>query len=205
MKQNYDKEKIILLVKDFILKNKRDPASCDFGKNNLPTTKTIERKFGGLRNLRKELGLLEDHRKGENRKKILKIIRDRERKYHTIVYKNLLKFFPEIAIHIESNITDDQRSRTDFKIFAAKDTIFFVDTFFPSTEESFKICVNNKKNIFKRSEKYITAENYKFIFVNLNEKIDRNKLTLGKDLSTKIMIIDYPEFLTLCEKYRTIV
>lgn len=86
--------------------NKRYPTTYDVDDFELlPSARQIQRRFGGLVNLRKELGLsIDNYSKGDSRSRIAIQSSVYGRKYETIVYNALLEKFDEKFIHIERPI-----------------------------------------------------------------------------------------------------
>lgn len=199
--KKYSDEHIENLFKDFIIKNKREPTYHDFGKNGFPHIKTLQRSFGKLSLLREKLNLYKDHRTGSIRSLKANKINKRAMKYYPVVSQELLKYFPEIAIHKESSITDDRRNRTDFKIFT-KNTILFVDLFYPSDMRSFGGCIGSKKKKYPRIKDLICTSEYRIIFVNMNPDLMSSNLKMKSLLPDKMYIRDYKDFLLMCEELK---
>lgn len=177
---NYTKEGVVSAIESFIKKNGREPEGSDFcNKNDLPNRRTIERRFGGLVSLRKELGLYSDHRTGKKRRDVANKINQRAMKLTTDFYKTLRTFFDEPFIHRESSIFDDRRNRTDFKVYAKK--TFLVDIFYPKNRHSLVGCVGIKSKKYPISLRDFMGDNFdKVIFVNLNESVPNN-IKVNKD------------------------
>ena len=203
MKKDNSKENIIKLIKEFIVKNNRPPVRSDFGRNGLPIIKTVERNAGSLNSLRKELGFGSDQRTGSDRRIVMKNVETRERKYYPVVDKDLLKYFPEISIHKESSLCDDRRNRSDYKIFASGIHLY-VDIFFPIHKASFYGCLNSKIKKYNSLQKLIINKNYQILLVNMNPKVTSKDLKRKNVLPDKFVILDYPEFIHLCEQYRVV-
>lgn len=192
--QKYTKESIKQSIDLFIEKFKREPSSHDFNhKNNLPNKKTIERRFGGLVNFRKEFGLYIDHRKGQKRKETALEINKREKEWSSIVYKKLLTFFQEPFVHRESSIFDDRRNRTDFKVYGKK--TFIVDIFYPKDRYSLLGCVSAKSKKYPPTLRdYMDKKFDRVIFLNLNDNIENN-IPLSKDF----FLMSQQEFWDYCQ------
>ena len=177
MKQyKYSKEQIINSIQEFIKKNGKEPSSHDFTlENNLPNKKTIERRWGGLTVIRKEMGLYVDHRTGVKRTDLANQINERSIDWNQKIYKKLLTYFKEPFVHKESSIFDDRRNRTDFKVYGKK--VFLVDIFYPKDRYSLQGCVRLKSNKYPDSLKSYMGNNFdKVIFLNLNEGVPNNVL-----------------------------
>ena len=175
MKQiTYTKEDIIKNINIFIEKYKKEPSSHDFKRiHNLPNKKTIERRFGGLVNFRKEFNLYPDHRIGQKRIDMANSINKRAMVHNKEIYQKLLTFFKEPFIHRESSIFDDRRNRTDFKVYGKK--IFLVDVFYPKDRYSLLGCVSLKSKKYPDNlRNYLDTNFDKVIFLNLNNEVQND-------------------------------
>ena len=74
-----------------------DVDDCDF----LPSSRQIQRSFGGLVNLRKELGLeVENYGQGKERSNLVSGFNIRGRQYENILFCLLKEHFDEKFIHV---------------------------------------------------------------------------------------------------------
>lgn len=162
--------------------NQEEIDECQF----LPSIKTIERKFGGIINIRSLLGLPEiGLSRGQNRSKIAAKIGARGFELEESTYRLLVEKFHEPFVHKESRITinNERRSvRVDFLVFHKKGK-FAVDVFYP--KEGRKSLANNvavKYRVYKNFpfKVYVVVGNPIFnedqLIVNHGAAIkDRNK------------------------------
>lgn len=195
--EKYSKEDIIKNIYAFIEKKGYEPASHDFIKaNNLPNKKTIERRFGGLRNLRKELNLYVDHRVGSKRSELANDINQRAVEWNSKIYKQLRQIFDEPFIHRESSIFDDRRNRTDFKVYGKK--TFLVDIFYPKDRYSLLGCVLHKQKKYPADLRRYLDNNFdKVIFLNVNKNITNNvQLSVKKE---DFCLMNLDEFWQYCK------
>jgi hypothetical protein len=194
--KTYTKEDIVKNINLFIEKYGYEPSSHDFtNENNLPNKKTIERRFGGLRKLREELGLYVDHRIGKKRSNTANEINKRAIKWNSIIYKKLLTIFDEKLIHRESSIFDDRRNRTDFKVYANK--TFLVDIFYPKNRQSLLGCVLLKQKKYPTDlRKYLDKNFDKVIFLNLNDKVEN---TIPLSVQSNFSLMNLNEFWQYCK------
>lgn len=192
----YTKEGIIENIHLFIKKHGREPASHDFKpENNFPDKRTIERRFGGLRKLREELGLYIDHRTGKKRGDLANDINKRAMKWNSLIYKQLRELFPEPLIHRESSIFDDRRNRTDFKVYGKK--TFLVDIFYPKHRQSLLGCVQHKQYKYPTDlRKYLDKNFDKVIFLNLNDKVENN---IPVSVQENFSLMNLTEFWQYCK------
>lgn len=191
-------EGIIAKMREFQVINGRWPDRNDFtNENGFPTPRSLERSRGNtFRELRRHLGIPEDHRIGGIRKKTALNALERERVYHKVVIDRLYTYFDPMRIHKESTISDDHRTRTDFKIYMKNGT-YLIDLFYAKNTSSWSGCVNHKKS--KYADLLYAAESnlQEVLFVCMNEDIPTEK-----KISDKIRVIGIKEFWKICEKHQ---
>lgn len=169
---NYFKPKYKELFERFFKENGHYPTSkeiddCDY----LPSARLFQRNYGGLANIRKELGLpITDYTKGDVRRNTAKIANKRANENENEIYKYLVEKFGKIAVHREYRFTDGSH-RADFYIFGK----FIVDVFFPKDKYSLLGCLNSK------IRKYQIFQNNNFILVPVIF------LQMNKDLSSEMV------------------
>lgn len=133
----------------------------------LPTSRSIQRKFGGLMEIRKQLGLnIADFRSGEYSSKRAHKINKRAHKIEKEVYSYLVGIFGVEFVHREYFFTDDKRTRTDFFIYH-KGGNFSVDVFFAEDRHNLIGCLNSKMRTYGE-DKMIQ---YPVIFLQMNDSI----------------------------------
>jgi len=181
-------------IKLFIQKNKREPSAHDFKRlNGLPTARMIQRKFGGIVALRLEMGLYPNHTAGNMRTRTAIEINQRSSELTQATYQKLLTYFKEPFIHRESSIFDDERRRTDFKVYGKK--TFLVDIFFPKDRYSLLGCVKSKVNKYPLNLRDYMGNSFdKVIFLNLNDKVPNN-IKVDKDFH----LMSQEEFGNYCQ------
>ncbi len=130
----------------------------------LPSSRQIQRRFGGLVNLRKILNLaIKNYTKGKSRARIVTKINIRGRKYENVVFKLLLSRINEKFIHVEKPINYENeynsKDRFDFYVYAKPDN-FAIDVFgagsnrgliniFNIKEKKYrKVVMKNDENLF---------------------------------------------------------
>lgn len=139
----------------------------------LPSARSIERRFGGVIELRKHLKLKtqSDFRSGKHStERALKI---NHRAHHTEakVYDFLRNLFGKEFVHREYFFTDDRRTRADFFVYDTNHG-FCIDVFYPSDRRNLTGCLNNK--LHKYSNEYMRQ--YPVIFLQMNENISQEML-----------------------------
>ncbi|MFA6602075.1 MAG: hypothetical protein WCT02_04430 [Candidatus Paceibacterota bacterium] len=140
----------------------------------LPSSRQIQRLFGGLPALRKLLnfkGQPEDFTKGEYSSARAKMIGERAHKVEKEVYTYLVSSFGEPFVHREYFFTDDKRNRTDFYIYH-KGGNFSVDVFYPKDQRCLSGCLNSKLKNYSRNPEI----KYPVVFLMMNKEISEEVL-----------------------------
>lgn len=144
----------------------------------LPSSRQIQRKFGGLEKLRKELGLkIETYTSGEDRSNKIASFNKRGRECENIVYQILNEIFDEKFIHIEKPTCNniimnayDNKSRYDFYVYA-KPNNFAIDVFGTDDERGVVKNMNIKE---KKYGKLKMKEDIYFVYFGKN--VNKNKV-----------------------------
>lgn len=141
----------------------------------LPSSRQLQRKYGGLPALRESLGLKgpTDFTKGEYRSKTALQINERGFKVERKVYDALVSRFGREFVHREYFFNDDKRTRTDFYVYADASN-FMVDVFFPKDRFNLIGCLNSKLKTYKAVNHFIKE---KTIFLMMNEAITEQEIT----------------------------
>lgn len=179
-KQNpWTLEELKLGLEHFYQENKRYPTSHEFDTfPYLPSSRQIQRTFGGLVKLREKLGLPQtDLTTGQHSRDRARKINFRAHKIEQEVYDILKKQFRVEYVHREYFFTDDKRTRTDFFIYTKTDT-FSVDVLYPSNKANLTGCLNSKMRSYKNR-----LNNYEVIFLMMNKEITQEEIK--KILSNK--------------------
>ncbi|MDD4819113.1 MAG: hypothetical protein PHH27_02975, partial [Candidatus Colwellbacteria bacterium] len=109
IKEGFERFKVI---------NGRLPIAPEIDKiDYLPSSRQIQRRFGGLENLRKTLGYTDTNfGKGLFRSEITNRVNKRGRESEKTLEKILKDKFGEVFVHTEK-IFDDSKNRVDFYIY----------------------------------------------------------------------------------------
>lgn len=170
---SWTNDNILEGFKKFFDENGRYPTAEEIDQYEfLPSSRQIQRAFGGLRNLRKKLGLeIADYGRGVNRSKIAFEANKRGGIGEKETEEVLINHFGEYFVHVEkplykyikseSELRKDSKCRVDFLVYA-KNYTFCVDVFFTNTLRTFI------SNINAKSKKY-TNLLIDVYLVNLNE------------------------------------
>lgn len=167
---------------DFYEKNNRYPTATEIDKHPyLPSARQIERSFGGVVVIRKNLKheTQSDFRSGAHSSKRAFKINKRAHFTEKIVYDFLVKKFKKEFVHREYFFSDDKRTRADFFIYD-KNGNFCVDVFYPSDKINLVGCLNSKLRKCEASH----MKQYPMIFLQMNEEIPDSlleKVTENKD------------------------
>jgi len=181
--------------------NKRYPTAREVDESEfLPSARSIQRRFGGLVELRKTIGLNGsiDFRKGEYSSDRAKKINERASVVEKQVHEYLINLFGVEFVHREFFFTDDKRTRTDFFIYC-KNGNFSVDVFFAQDRHSFIGCLNSKMRTYSSIEML----QYPVIFLHMNSKISSEEIeSILKNKKNKLLryqkVMTFNEFETFC-------
>ncbi len=164
----------------------------------LPSSKSIQRKFGGLIQLRKKLGLEADYRKGKHSTNRALLINKRASKLKKEVLEYLLSIFSSESLNQNYPFTDDRRTRTDFYIYSKKAN-FSIDIFYPKDRKNFIGCLNSKMKTYKN-----TTINHLIIFLQMNDIISKEEIALlllnkKNKLHKNQIVLTYGELKDFCK------
>ncbi|MDP9249549.1 MAG: hypothetical protein M3M85_03525 [bacterium] len=145
-KLSWTAEKIKEGFERFIKEQGRLPKSVEIdGLDYLPSRKLIERNFGGVEKLRKELGYSDTHfGKGKFRSAIAHKANTSGRTIELVVEKLLKDKFGEVFVHTEK-IFDGTKNRVDFYIYSPSGN-FGIDVFGTDTLHNLQSNMNVKLN-----------------------------------------------------------
>jgi len=142
----------------------------------LPSARQIQRNWGGLIPLRKQIGLdIESYGSGEARSKIALNINDRGRKLGIIVRDYLQEKFGEPFVHIERPVHMNSKDRFDFYVYA-KPKNFAIDVFGTTDIRCLIKVMNMKESRYKKDNILKNGEFLYFIYFSeyeLREDIEK--------------------------------
>lgn len=181
----------------FYQENSRYPSSPEIDVfEYLPSSRQIQRMFGGLQNLRKQMQLehsAPDHHKGNIRSKIAGESMFRASNYEEDYYKFLISKIPEVFVHEHKVIRcGDYKTSTDFFIYPPNSNDGLVIDLFYAMD-----IINLMKQVKIKEPKYNPMP-YQIFFISMNEGISQevidmkvaNKQTeLSKNI--KVYNVDY--------------
>lgn len=155
----------------FIETNGRLPSADEVDMiSYLPSSRQIQRRFGGLRTLRAQLGYEDvDFASGANRSNIQKSSRVRANQAEREFYKWLVNRFGEPFVHAEKEY-GDIRNRADFLVFAKNLTVG-IDVFATITIRTLR------KNVDIKAKKYTSFPNrLPLLFVVWGEEFNQGDI-----------------------------
>lgn len=194
--QQWTLEKIRDGFEKFIQEHQRLPTSPEVDASlYLPSSRQIQRLFGGLPQVRELLGYSDTNfSKGSHRQNIAhaanRISRETENKVRDILFEK----FHEPFVHIERPIDSLKKTRTDFFVFNPLEN-FCVDVF--ATETSHNLGTHLHIKLKKYS--HIQQKIYFVLFSeNLTEGDIRTLLSNRKeDLPKTIQVVTLPSFIKI--------
>lgn len=184
-KKPWSLEELAAGLQSFYQKHQHYPTATEIDTYPyLPSSRQIERRFGGLVSLRRQLKLKSqfDLREGSHRSNKAREINQRANLLEQEVYLFLIKVFGREFVHREYFFSDDRRTRADFFVYDT-DGGFCVDVFYPSNRRNLSGCLNSKLNKYQ-SER---MKEYPVIFLQMNKEIDQE--TLGGLVKNKKKIL----------------
>jgi uncharacterized short protein YbdD (DUF466 family) len=167
-------EKISAGFEKFKKEHDRYPTALEIDSYaHLPSSKQLQRRFGGLIEIRKQLKLdgPTDFTKGAHSSERARMIGKRAHKVEKGIYDYLVNLFGKPFVHREYFFTDDHRTRTDFFIYC-KNGNFSVDVFYPKDKKNLIGCLNSKMKTYG----YAIMINYPVIFLMMNEEITAEEI-----------------------------
>ena len=169
MNNSWSTEKIKEGFERFKIENGRLPTAPEIDSlDYLPSSRQIQRKFGGLEKLRGLLGYQDTHfGKGAYRSSIANRSGIRGRDTELALEKILREKFVEVFVHTE-RIFDDSKNRVDFYVYSP-DGNFGIDVFYTGTMRDLQ------KNINLKIDKYLKFPGKLFLVVG-NESFDQSEL-----------------------------
>ena len=162
-------------LEHFYEQQKRYPTATEVDAYAyLPSARSIERRFGGLVSLRKQLGLGTEHdfRTGTHSTNRAHLINKRAHRVEQTVYEHLVRRFGKEMVHREYFFTDDHRTRADFFIYD-RQRGFCVDVFYPNSLRNLTGCLNIKIKKYINTKSFLP---YPVIFLQMNESISQEAI-----------------------------
>jgi hypothetical protein len=176
-------EKIKEGFERFRIENGRLPISPEIDKlDYLPSSRQIQRKFGGLEKLRTVLGYEDTHfGKGLFRSEIANRTNIRGRNAELELEKILREKFGEVFVHTE-RIFDDSKNRVDFYVYCP-DGDFGIDIFCTETMKDLQKNINIKIDKYQKfpHQLFFVVGNTQFEQKELDEYVILKRKTLPQN------------------------
>jgi len=163
----------------------------------LPSSRQIQRIFGGLISLRNQLGLsIENYSSGKSRSKIATDINARGRKLEIIVRDYLQEKFNEPFVHIERPVHMSSKDRFDFYVYAKPEN-FAIDVFGTVDFRGLTRVMNMKERRYRKVNMLADREKLYFIYfseIEVRDKIFNWQLSKKNKLPSTWRILTFDEF-----------
>lgn len=126
----WTKDQIIAGVRSFTEKEGRFPKAHEFDSfEHLPSSRSIQRVYGGLRKLKADLGITDVYDSGEYRSNLCVAINKRGREDEDRVGRLLDQRFEEVFVHRERLVGEKLKQRLDYVVYY-RGGKFGVDVFY---------------------------------------------------------------------------
>jgi len=190
MKEKWTIEKIKTGFDKFLIEHGRLPIAPEIDQlEYLPSSRQIQRKFGGLEKLRQTLGYKDiNFGRGDFRSKIASRVNQKGREVELQLEKVLREKFHEVFVHTE-RIFDDSKNRVDFYIYSP-DGNFGIDIFYTTTMRDLQKNINVKIDKYQKfpNQLYFVVANHDFKQENLDKYSQDKKKALPP--STTILTLE---------------
>jgi hypothetical protein len=182
----------------FYKENGRLPIAPEIDKlGYLPSSRHIQRKYGGLKNLRKKLGYKDtDFGSGFYRQAISSRVNKDGRDAEFELEKLLIAKFHEVFVHTEKIFDHATKNRVDFFIYSPSGN-FGIDIFHTQTFKDLQKNVNIKVDKYKhfQNELYLVVANDNFSQDSINAYITGKR----KLLPAEARVLNLKSFLQIIE------
>ncbi len=192
MVEEWSKERIKSAFDEFIKLNGRLPTAPEIDHSStLPSSRQIQRKFGGLRALRKELGYETiDFGSGNFRSQIAKTHGQRGSNAERLLEQKLIDKFGELFVHTEK-LYGQGKNRVDFFVYA-KNSNFGIDIFATETTRDLQ------KNVNIKVDKYLDfPTNVPLYFALSSELLSVTEVSRALENMSKLTRLPNLKVLTL--------
>jgi hypothetical protein len=184
-KPKWTKESIKEGFDRFIVHTHRLPKATEIDSvPYLPSSRYIQIRFGGLEQLRQELGYTDTHfGKGVHRSVIAKTVNLRGRTSEIELERYLREKFGEVFVHTE-RVYGDGKLRVDFYVYTPEGN-FAIDVFYPNTMKTLQSNVNIKQIKYKEFKEplYLVVANKDLTQEVLDGFTSIKKLQLPQNIS----------------------
>jgi len=183
----WTKEQILAGIKHFFDLHGRYPTARDVDRfEYLPSSRSIQRSFGGLVTLRSEL-IPNSHANftmGDYRSNIAKEANNRAQKYEEEFYNFLILHFQPLAIH-EHKVIRPGNVSSDYFIYLTEKTGIIIDLFYAAYLNSLAGVVNIKLKRYSNlpfNTYFVLVGNAELDFHTLSDAMARRKVALPDNI-----------------------
>lgn len=185
----------------FRMENGRLPTAPEIdGLDYLPSSRQIQRRYGGLEELRRVLGYEDVHfGRGVFRGAISSRVGIRGRDAEITLEKNLIEKFGEVFVHTEK-MFGNSKNRVDFYVYSP-DGNFGVDIFYTDTFHNFQKNINIKAGKYGdfKQELFFVVGNSNFSQTEADQCVASRVSTLPSN----IKVVTLETFLHILRKKRS--
>lgn len=183
----------------FIKENNRLPTAHEIDAlPYLPSSRQIQRRFGGLQSLRKELGFdVVSFTQGEARRAIAIEINKKGHEFEYILEQPLIKRFGAAFVHTEKSFSannNDHRNiiRVDFYIYAINGN-FAIDIFHCKDKFSLVGSINHKIKVYSALNRkiYLVLYSSEYSQEDIDAILARKRVVIPKNIE----VVTYQNFL----------
>jgi hypothetical protein len=172
----------------FFAINGRWPTTQDMDATPyLPTSKTLQRNFGSVEKIRKQLGLsILNYTKGEVRSQtahkanMLSVLGEQE------MFARLVRRYGRPYVHQESPMNcGNHFFRCDFEVFEEGKSLYCMDVFYPGTIRNLAGCVNIKSKKYAQSPErtiYLLCMNSELSQAKIDASMAKKKIPLPANI-----------------------
>lgn len=201
-------EQLVELIKsqweDYKNKNGNYPTAQQIDANkDMVCSKTIQRRFGGLVELRKKFGYeTSDFTSGSYRSNVAREVVQRALSEEIALSNWLIELFGKAPnVIIEKRYAGHKKERSDMGVYL-KDKHFFVDVFNAKDKQSFLGCIN-----FKQKKVTDITDDIYFVCTSHFSQNDINDIVAKKKnpLPQNVKVMSVTEFKRICESFKQMV
>lgn len=160
-------------VLEFINTYGYEPTAHDFDRNEqLPSARTIQRRYGGLQQFRKDMGLnTVNFTQGKTRTAKTLQINKNSHKLENTLFKKLVQTYGEAHVSTPARVFTTNKICVDFRLDIS-DQIYLIDVFHPKDIRTCQGCINIKNKKYDQQEPSLYHHPVSVLLVCTNNDID---------------------------------
>lgn len=203
--RTWDLEKIKEGFDKFYTEHDRYPTAHEIDSvSYLPSSRQIQRSWGGLVSLRKILNLdIENYSTGKSRSSVATEINKRGRELEIIVRNYLQEKFGDPFVHIERPVHFSSKDRFDFYVYARPKN-FAIDVFGTTDFVRLTRVMNMKETRYKKENMLKEVEKLYFIYFSdkdVDEKVQLWLKTKKNPLLKNWVLCSFEDFKSKVQDY----